>query len=315
MQWCATRNVKKISTGQVVYTAMCYEHGGMFDDGTILRLGECNFRWIGGDDYGGEWIQEQANEKGFTDVRIKPSTDQIHNIAVQGPNSRELLKQIVWTPRTQPKFEDLGWFRFLVGRLHDYQGPMIMVSRTGYTGELGYEIFCHPQHAETVWEAIWEIGEPMGIVPLGLNALDMLRIESGLIFAGYEFCEQTDPFEAGISFTVPLKSKEDDFLGKQALIARKASPQRTLVGLELEGEESAEHGDCVHVGRPQIGVVTSAMKSPILGKNIALCKIDITYSAIGTEVEVGKLDGHQKRIPAKVVRFPFYDPDKERVRA
>ena len=315
MQWTATRNVKKIATGQVSYTAMCYEHGGMFDDGTILKLGQNNFRWIGGDEFGGEWLQEQAKAQKLTNVRIVPSTDQIHNIAVQGPCSRDVLKDIIWTPPSQPTVEELGWFRFLVGRLHEPTGPSVMVSRTGYTGELGYEVFCHPDHGEQIWNAVWDKGEPFGITPLGLDALDMVRIEAGLIFSGYEFSEETDPFEAGIGFTVPLKTKEDDFLGKEALIRRKASPQKTLVGLELQGEETAAHNDCVHVGRPQVGTITSGMKSPILRKNIALCRIDITHSEIGTEVEVGKLDGHLKRIPAKVVRFPFYDPDKQRVRA
>ena len=143
----------------------------------------------------------------------------------------------------------------------------------------------------------------------------MLRIEAGLVFGGYEFCDQTDPFEAGIGFCVPLKSKEDDFVGRQALEARKAHPQRKLVGLELEGNDVPSHGDCVRVGRDQVGVITSATRSPILKKTIALCRMDVTYSALGTEVEVGQMDGHQKRLPAKVVAFPFYDPEKARVRA
>tara|TARA_B100001964_G_scaffold119884_1_gene133264 strand:- start:12230 stop:12802 length:573 start_codon:yes stop_codon:yes gene_type:complete len=189
-----------------------------------------------------------------------------------------------------------------------------MVSRTGYTGELGFEIFCHPDDAGEVWDAVWEAGKPYDLSPLGLEALDMVRIEAGLIFAGYEFCDQTDPFEAGIGFTVPLKSKEDDFIGREALIQRKANPQRQLVGLELSGNEPAVHGDCVHVGRAQIGIITSAMRSPVLRKNIALCRIDVTHAEVGTEVEIGKLDGHQKRIPAVIVPFPFYDPKKERVR-
>ena len=152
---------------------------------------------------------------------------------------------------------------------------------------------------------------------MGLDALDMVRIESGLIFAGYEFSDQTDPFEAGIGFTVPLKTKEDDFVGREALIERKSNPQKKLVGLELKGNETAAHGDCVHIGlgRAQIGTVTSATRSPILKKNIALARLDITHADIGTSVEVGKLDGHQKRIPATIVPFPFYDPKKERVRA
>ncbi len=159
-----------------------------------------------------------------------------------------------------------------------------------------------------------EAGAPFGITPLGLDALDMLRIESGLIFAGYEFDDQVDPFEAGIGFTVNLDT-EDDFVGRAALVERKAHPQRRLVGLELAGNETAGHGDCVHAGRHQVGVITSGTRSPVLRKNIALCRMAVQYAELGTEVEVGKLDGHQKRIPATVVRVPFYDPDKTRPRS
>jgi aminomethyltransferase len=190
-----------------------------------------------------------------------------------------------------------------------------VVSRTGYTGELGYEVFCHPKDALTVFDAIWQAGEPHGLMPLGLQALDMVRIEAGLAFAGYEFCDQTDPFEAGIGFTVPLAAKNEDFIGREALLRRKEHPQKTLVGLEMEGDETVGHGDCVHIGRAQIGVVTSATRSPILKKTIALARLDVTHAGIGTEVEVGKLDGHQKRLPARIVRFPHYDPEKTRVRA
>ena len=314
MQTVLTRNVRRMAVGQVAYTAMCYPHGGMIDDGTALRLGPDNFRWIGGDDYSGLWLREQAQKLDLK-VLVKSSTDQLHNVAVQGPSSRDILKQIIWTPPAQPTVEELGWFRFTIGRLSDMHGLPIMVSRTGYTGELGFEIFCHPDDACAVWDAVWEAGQPYGLTPLGLEALDILRIEAGLIFAGYEFCDQTDPFEAGIGFTVPLKSKEDDFIGREALVQRKANPQRQLVGLELTGNEPAAHGDCVRVGRAQIGVITSATRSPILRKNIALCRIDVQHAELGSEVEVGKLDGHQKRIPAVVVPFPFYDPKKERVRA
>ena len=316
MQHCLTRNMRRLAVGQVVYSAMCYETGGMIDDGTALRLGPDNFRWIGGDDYSGIWLREQAEKLGLK-AWVRSSTDQLHNIAVQGPLSREILKQVIWTPPAQPSLEELGWFRFAIARLGDFDGIPLVVSRTGYTGELGYEIWCHPKDAPAVWDAVWQAGEPHGIAPMGLEALDMVRIEAGLIFYGYEFSDQTDPFEAGIGFAVPLKSKEDDFIGRDALIRRKENPQKLLAGLELEGNEPAAKGDCVHMagGRAQVGEVTSATRSPILKKNIALCRIDVTSAALGTEVEVGKLDGHQKRLPAKVVRFPFYDPEKTRVRS
>jgi len=315
LQAAVTRNIRKLAEGQVVYTAVCNETGGMLDDATVFRLAADRFRFVGGDEHDGIWLRQQAGRLGLDQVWVKHSTDHLHNIAVQGPKSRDLLRDLIWTPPTQPAFGDLGWFRFAIGRIGGPHGLPLIVSRTGYTGELGYELWCHPDDAVALWDAVWEAGTPHGLTPLGLDALDMLRIESGLIFAGYEFCDQTDPYEAGIGFTVPLKTKEDDFVGRAALERRKASPQRTLVGLELDGNETAGHGDCVHLGRSQVGVITSGTRSPILRKNIALCRMAIEYSEIGTEVEVGKLDGHRKRIPAQVVRFPFYDPDKTRPRS
>jgi aminomethyltransferase len=315
LQAAVTRNVRKLAVGQVVYTAVCNETGGMLDDATIFRLGQDRFRFVGGEEYDGTWLRALAERLNLDQVWVKHSTDQLHNIAVQGPKSRDLLRELVWTPPTQPAFGELGWFRFAIGRIGAADGVPVIVSRTGYTGELGYELWCHPQDAPSLWDAVWEAGSAHGLAPLGLDALDVLRIEAGLIFAGYEFCDQTDPFEAGIGFTVPLKTKEEDFVGREALERRKAAPQRTLVGLELAGNEPAAHGDCVHAGRSQVGVITSGTRSPILRKNIALCRMAVEYSQIGTEVEVGKLDGHRKRIPAVVVRFPFYDPDKTRPRS
>lgn len=315
LQYGVTRNIRKLSEGQVVYTAVCNETGGMIDDGTVFRLGENNFRLITGDDYTGVWLREQAEKLGLDRVWVKESTDQLHNIAVQGPASRDILRELVWTSTTQAAFDDVTWFRFVVGRVNDHQGIPIIVSRTGFTGELGYEIFCHPSHAADVWDAVWEAGKPHGLTPLGLAALDTLRIESGLIFAGYDFDDQVDPFEAGVGFTVPLKSKEDDFSGRDALIRRKENPQRKMVGLALNGNESVEHGDAVYIGRFQVGVVTSATRSPILGKTIIMCRMAVQHAEVDTEVEIGKLDGHQKRIPAAVVRFPFYDPEKSRPRS
>ena len=314
MQYTLTRNVKKLSAGQVVYSAMCYENGCMIDDGTLMKFGQDNFRWIGGQEYGGEWLKEQAKKKNFK-VWVKSSTDQIHNIAVQGPNSRKILEKFVWTPDTQPSIKDLEWFRLTIARIDSVTGTPIMVSRTGYTGELGFEIWCHPKDAGTVWDKVFESGKEFKISPLGLEALDMVRIEAGLIFYGYEFDDKTDPFEAGIGFTVPLKTKEDDFIGKEELIKRKNNPQKKLVGLELVGHEPAVTGNTVHIGRGQVGVITSGMLSKTLNKNIALCRIDVKHAEIGNEVEVGKMDGHQKRIPAKIVPFPFYDPQKTKVRA
>ena len=313
MQLCVTRNMKKLSTGQVVYTAMCYEHGGMIDDGTVFRLGDNNFRWIGGNDTSGEWLREQAHQNNLN-AFVRNSTSQLCNIAVQGPRSRDILSPIIWTPPTQATIDELPWFRFTIGRLRDFHGPALVVSRTGYSGELGYEVFCHPKDAQTVFDVIWQAGEIHGLTPLGLAALDMLRIEAGLIFANYEFSDQVDPFEAGIGFTVPLKTQEDDFIGRRAIEERKAHPHRKLIGLDIEGGLVPASGDCIRIGKAQVGEITSAMKSPVLGKVIALARVDITHSEPGTAIEVGQLDGQQKRLKATVVKFPHFDPNKERVK-
>ena len=313
IQHAITRDARRLSVGQVTYTALCNETGGMIDDATVYRLGQDNFRFVGGDEYDGIWLNE-LREKLDLKAWVKPSTDQLHNVAVQGPESRELLKKIVWTPPTQTSLEDLKWFRFTVGRIGTYDGIPIVVSRTGYTGELGYEVWCHPSDGPAVWDSIWAAGEEHGLTPLGLEALDILRIESGLIFAGYEFDDQVDPFEAGVGFAVDLKT-DDDFVGRAALEQRHAHPQRVLVGLELDGNETAGHGDEVYVGRQRVGVVTSGTRSPILKRNIALARVAVQVAELGTALEIGKLDGLQKRIAATVVRFPFYDPDKTRPRS
>ena len=314
MNYTLTRNVKKLSIGQIVYSSMCYENGHMFDDGTLLKMNDHGFRWICGDEYAGEWLKEQAKKKNYN-VLVKNSTEQISNISLQGPNSRKILEKFIFTPPTQPSISELQWFRFTICRVKELSGIPLVVSRTGFTGELGFEIWCHPKDAPKVWDIVMEQGKDEGLIPAGFGALDLLRIEAGLILFGNEFDGQVDPFEAGIGFTVPLKTKSEDFIGRESLIKRKDNPQKKLVGLELVGKEKANNGDCVHIERSQVGIVTSGCISPTLNKNIALCRIDINRSEIGTEVEVGKIDGHQKRIPAKIVPFPHFDPKKTRVRS
>jgi aminomethyltransferase len=307
-----TRDVRKLSVGQIYYTPMCYEHGGMVDDGTLFRLGENNFRWIGGDDASLIWLKEQLAKTNYK-VTLKTATSELNNVAVQGPKTREILATIIETPPGRPTMQELGVFRFTIGRIGGVAGIPVLVSRTGYTGELGYEVFCHPKDGPAVWDAIMTAGAPFKIQPFGFDALDMVRIEAGLVFGGHDFDSTTDPLEAGISFTVPSK-KEEDYIGKAAIENRRAHPLRKLIGLEIEGNEKPSHGDPVYVGRAQIGIVTSAMRSPLLKKTLAFARVEAVHSEIGTALEIGRLDGMQKRLKATVVPFPFYDPKKERVR-
>ena len=256
----------------------------MIDDGTLFRLGQDKFRWIGGDDYGGIWLKEQAKALGLN-VQVKPATDQIHNLAVQGPRSREILREVVWTPPGRPSVDELGWFRFTVGRIGGFEGIPDRGLAHGLHGRAGLRgLFATPRTAGAVWDAIMQAGEPFGIAPMGLAALDMVRIEAGLVFAGNEFDSTTDPFEAGIGFAV-ARRRTRTWIGQEALARRKAHPKERLVGLELEGNEAAGNGDPVFVGRAQIGMVTSATRSPVLKKNLALARLDVAHADLDGEVE------------------------------
>ena len=198
----------------------------------------------------------------------------------------------MWTPDRSRRLSELTWFRFLVGRHRRIRRVPIVVSRTGYTGELGYEVWCHPDDGPAVWDAVWDARRRRASTPFGLDALDMVRIEAGLIVSGNEFDDQIDPFEAGIGFTVDLESDED-FVGRAALEERSAHPRRALVGLELEGNETAGHGDPVYVGRQQVGVVTSGTRSPVLKKNIALARVAVSTGSWA------RTRGRQARRPAE----------------
>lgn len=312
LQYVLTQNVRRMAVGEIAHSAICLETGGMIDDGTIFRMADQAFRWFCGDSYTMVWMAEKAEEKGFK-VSIRNATEQIHNLAVQGPNSRDLLSQIIWTSESQTSVEKLKWFHFTIGRLGGPDGVPLMVSRTGYTGELGYEVWCHPDAAEAVWDAIWQAGQAFDIAPMGFDALDMLRVEAGLSMAEYEFGPDVTPFEAGTGFSVPLSTKEEDFIGREALARENPESRHKLVGLILDGGESAAHGDLVYQGRFPVGIVTSAILSPLLGKQIAMIRVAPEFAKQDTKLEVGKLDGIQKRLVGTVVKLPFYDPKRARL--
>lgn len=302
-----TRDLRRLAVGACVYAAACREHGGMFDDGILFRLGPDGFRWTCGAPTAAEWLQQAARDAGL-DVWVRNATESLANLAVQGPKALDLLRDLVWAPEAQPQLAELKRFRFLVGRLHDFNGPGVLVSRTGFTGELGYEIFCAARDAEAVWDAIREAGRPQGLQPMGLDALDLLRIEAGLPVAGQEFSDEVDPFEAGVGFTVALKTKDRPFIGRDALSRNAAAPRRRLAGLMLAGAQVPRHGDPVFQGRAQVGVVTSACHSPRLGQAIALARLAVEHSETGTALEIGQLDGQQKRLAATVTDLPFQGP-------
>jgi aminomethyltransferase len=308
LQATVTRDLTRLSDGDVVYTSLCDADGNLVDDGTVFRFGPDRFRWIGYTDEDEAWFAGHAERLGL-EVSLENSTDQLHNLAVQGPESREIMNRIVVTPPGRTSLTDLTWFTFTEGQLGE-GGPQVLVSRTGYSGELGYEIWCHPDDGPTVFDTVFEAGEDKGIGLLGLDALDIVRVEAGLIFKGYEYEGSEDPFEAGIGFTVP-KNKADEYVGKTALAHRRANPTQALVGLEIDADAPFAHGDRVLAGGEPVGIVTSGVLSPVLDKNIALARVAIAHAGLGGHLDLERADDGAGA-GATVVRFPFYDPDKAR---
>lgn len=312
LQLCLTRDVGKLAVHRGFYALMCDARGSVLDDGTLFRLEETAFRWCCGSENSALHLREQAEARGLKARVLSPGA-RMANLALQGPKSRDILREVVFTQPSRPSLVALKWFGFTIARLHNRDGPMFMLCRSGFTGELGYEVFCDAADALTIWDALMAAGAPHGMVPMGGAALDMLRIEAGLMIAGAEFGPDADAMEAGLGFAVNFK--KPDFLGKAALERNAAAPRRALVGLKFPSDEAPVHGDPVFVGREQVGVVTSACPSPQLGHAIAMARVAVEDAALGTVLEVGKLDGHMKRLPCEVVGLPFLDPNREKARA
>ena len=312
LQQAMTRDISKLAINRGIYALMCDDTGALIDDGTLFHLGQDTFRWCCGSDESGTQLKALAESMGLN-VWIKSLFSSLPNLAVQGPNSRELMQRLCFTQPTATSVEQLRWFGSTIARLYDREGHPFHLTRTGYTGELGYEIFCHPDSAIAIWDALMTDGADLGITPMGLDALDTIRIEAGLMAAGAEFTPDVDAFEAGLSFAVDLK--KPDFVGKAALERNHSNPRRELKGLRFKGMEAPTHGDPVMVGKRQVGVVTSATVSPELKCAIAMARLSIEHATVGNELEVGLLEGHGKRLQAVCCDIPFVDPTRSRARA
>ncbi len=312
LQIAMTRSLAKLAVFRGVYSLLCDETGTVIDDGTLFRLAPELFRWCCGSEESARWLTKLAEERGFR-VRIEAMGGALPNLALQGPASRDVLRRIVHTSVHVPDLDNLKWFGATIGRLHDREGPVFMLTRSGFTGELGYELFFGQSDALAIWDALMEAGEEFGITPMGAEALEIMRIEAGLMTAGAEFAPGVDAFEAGLGFAVNLKKPE--FVGKEALERASTAPRNLLVGLLFDGGDTPHHGDPVLVGERQIGVVTSATRSPTLRRPIAMARVAVEYSEEGTKVDVGQLDGKMKRLSATTTTIPFVDPERKRPRA
>jgi aminomethyltransferase len=322
------RDATKLRVGQVYYAAWCDERGAVIDDGTIHRLAEDAFRWTAADPQF-RWLRQNA---AGLDVEIEDITESTAALALQGPRSRDVLEAAAGG-----SFEDLRYFRRRPARI---AGVDIDVSRTGYTGDLGYELWIPAEAATDVWDAVAAAGVAHGARPAGMLALDVVRLEAGLILLEVDYTssrhalspEQVySPFEIGLGRLVSFDKGE--YVGKRALAAeqRVGGPPRRLVGLVLDwsGIEAAyaEHGlppgisaavdrspvPVFAAGRGRIGRVTSHGWSPMLKQMLALASVPPAYEPAGTRVDVEwTVEGQRGRVGATVVDLPFLDLPRKR---
>ncbi|AYC29558.1 glycine cleavage system aminomethyltransferase GcvT [Paenisporosarcina cavernae] len=298
LQKLVTNDVAKLSDGQAQYTAMCYTDGGTVDDLLIYRYNETSYLLVVNasnieKDY--KWMMDNS----FGNVEIKNVSDNFGQLALQGPKAQEILQRFTSTP-----LSEIGFFRFNADvKIGD---STFLVSRTGYTGEDGFEIYGKPEAIVALWnDLLSKTSEELK--PCGLGARDTLRFEACLALYGQELSKDISPLEAGIGFVVKLK-KNEDFNGKSVLVEQKEQGvPRQLVGIEMIDKGIPRFGYDVYTGDEKIGFVTTGTQSPTLKKNIGLALIQSSYTELGTEVEV-EIRG--KKLKAKIVETPFYKRQK-----
>lgn len=295
-----------LEVGQVRYAPLCDEQGMMVMDGTIFKLADDHCFSITSYDSDLEWLRQVAADRGL-EVEIEDVTAEMPHLQVQGPKSREILAPITeGTDLTQ-----LRYFRFVPEEVK-VGGVPCMVSRTGYSGELGYELYCKPDHAADLWNAVLDAGKPQGMLPIGLSAIETIRIESGLLFPDVDyFPHKTDPFEVRLDKVVKLDKPE--YVGKEALgrIAADGTA-RLLTTLRIEGDEVPEYGAQVTLDGRDVGIVRSPCESPTFGGVIAMAAIDRDLETEGQAVEVALGNGSAN---ATVAPFPIYDTEKSHPRS
>lgn len=297
VQYLMTNDLNSIGEGQVIYTYFCYENGGIVDDLLVYKYSNDHLFLVinaSNIDKDVEWINKHAKD---FDVEVKNLSPEISEIAIQGPLAQKVLQKV-----TDVNLDDVKFFHFKDGV--DVAGVKCIVSRTGYTGEDGFEVYFANDDAVTVWEALMEAGKEENIKPVGLGCRDTLRFEANLPLYGNELTPDNTPLEAGYGFFVKL-DVEDDFIGKDVLKAQKAEGlKRKVVGFEMIDKGIPRHGYTVEADGKEIGYVTTGYAAPTVGKNIGMAMVDIEYAELGTEIEIAI---RKKKAKAKVVSRKFLD--------
>lgn len=301
LQKMMTNDISKLKLGGAQYTAMCYENGGTVDDLLVYKIAEDDYLLVvnaSNTEKDFEWLVAHAEGE----VTLGNISERMAQLALQGPLAEKVLQKLVGKGFL---LNEIGNFKFQTNII--INGKTVLISRTGYTGEDGFEIYCNSEDAVGLWNSILEIGKADGVLPCGLGARDTLRFEATLALYGQELSPEITPFEAGIGFAVKL-NKEDNFIGKEALVKQKETGvPRKLVGIEMLERGIPRHGYAVYNGEEKIGEVTTGTQSPTLKKNIGLVLVDAAFSTLDTVLDV-EIRG--KKIKAKVVPTPFYKRTK-----
>jgi aminomethyltransferase len=291
VQKVTINNASLLNIGQCQYTAMCYEDGGLVDDLVLYRFPDHYLLVVNAanKDKDLAWIIEHKSEG----CEIIDRSDRVSQLAVQGKMSEPTLQKL-----TAAKLDQVKYYHFIETLFADV--PMV-ISRTGYTGEPGFELYFPNEHAENIWYQILKAGEEFDIQPIGLAARDTLRLEKNMCLYGNEIDQSTNPLEAGLGWIT--KFDKGDFIGRQALLEiKKKDLHRKLIAFIIKENGFPRHGYDIYKGNTKIGYITSGTVSPILNKGIGLGYVMMEYASIGTEINIKIRD---KFIKAEIVKPPF----------
>jgi aminomethyltransferase len=296
IQHLTINDAAKLVDGQVQYSAICYPEGGVVDDVTLYRFNASHFLFCvnaSNIEKDFAWMQQALRESALVNVTLTNRSAEFAQIALQGPKAVAILSEL-----TNVQLDALTYYHFCEGPV---AGVQMIISRTGYTGEDGFELYLPAASAVAVWQELMAAGAPHGLLPIGLGARDTLRLEKGYALYGHELSRDISPLEAGLAWITKLD--KDDFIGKAALVAQKAAGvPRRRVGLVMEERGIPREGYPLFAGDREVGVVTSGTMSPTLKLGIALALVEPGAAGIDSELGVAV---RNRRMRARVVRPPF----------
>ncbi len=296
LNYLTVNDVSKLADYQAQYSAMCYDHGGIVDDLIVYRYPHHFMMVVNASNTEKDWNWVQKHL--WSGIQAENQSDQITLLAVQGPKSLATLQKLSSADLSKIKF-----YHFTEAEL---SGVRMTISRTGYTGELGFELYFDRKYSEKIWNAVMEAGEEFQIEPIGLGARDTLRLEMKYCLYGNDIDETTNPLEAGLGWITKLN--KGDFIGREALLkVKEEGLKRKLIGFKMQGRAFPRHGYAIFRGGQKVGDVTSGTVSPMLQIGIGMGYVPVELSAVGTPIDIeirGKME------PALVCETPFYRPEK-----